>query len=78
MQIVSERLNDSEDRVRCAALKTLSAILVASKPSVARTEVADTGEGMTTILGAEEDERRWEELAATLRLQLLRLLEVTN
>ena len=72
--MIIERLGDIEDRVRYAALKTLSFLLTSEKPVAALARSPKTTG--TTILGAEEDARRWEEMATDLRLQLLRLLEV--
>ncbi len=66
-----ERLGDSEDRVRFAALETLAYLLVPI-PTMQRS----VGTMQTTVLGAEEDERMWEELSTALHSQLLRLLEV--
>jgi hypothetical protein len=65
-----ERLGDSEDLVRCAALETLAYLLVPI-PSKQRSGTKDI-----TVLGAEEDARKWEDLSNALCAQLLWLLEV--
>ena len=66
-----ERLGDSEDRVRCAALETLAYLLVPIP-----TKQRGSGIKQMTVLGADEDDRMWEELSNALHVQLLRLLEV--